>query len=143
MKKNKNFIDFVFEDIKIPEFDKAKIKKWLIRILDTENASQAYIQYIFCTDNRIYDLNVNYLDHDTLTDIITFNYNEEFGSIAGDIFISYDRIVENAKTYGTTSMEELCRVMAHGILHLLGYNDKHEADTALMRDKENYYLSLL
>jgi probable rRNA maturation factor len=87
-------------------------------------------------------MNIQFLQHDTLTDIITFDYCEELGNVSGDIFISLDRVRENATELNLSFEEELKRVIIHGVLHLLGYNDKEAADEALMRQKENYYLTL-
>jgi rRNA maturation RNase YbeY len=87
-------------------------------------------------------MNVKYLDHDTYTDIITFDLSEETDTISGDIFISVDRARENAKAYKTTLTQELRRLIVHGILHLLGFKDKTDGEKALMRQKEDYYLSL-
>ena len=100
------------------------------------------IQYIFCDDTFLAEMNQQYLQHDTLTDIITFNYNSGH-YISGDIFISIDRIKENAATYKTTIEDELHRVMIHGILHLCGLNDKSPKDKKLMQEKENEALEIL
>ncbi len=144
MERIENIFEFDFEDVEVAEFNQTEIEKWLNEVLEKEQtANGVYIQFIFVTDDIIYDLNVKYLGHDTLTDIITFNYNDELENIGGDIFISYDRVIENAKLYDTTTRDELYRVMVHGVLHLLGYNDKDEAEKMQMRAKENYYLSLL
>ncbi len=101
------------------------------------------LQIIFCSDEQLLALNRQYLKHDTLTDVITFNYNDEFDDIAGDIFISHERVQENACKYGVTVSAELHRVIIHGVLHLLGYNDATADEIRTIRDKENYYLTLL
>ena len=100
------------------------------------------INFIFCDDEYLHNLNVEYLDHDTLTDIITFDYTEKGGPISGDIYISKERAKENAKTYGQTLGKEIQRLLVHGVLHLLGYKDKTKKDKILMTSKEDYYLSL-
>jgi rRNA maturation RNase YbeY len=99
------------------------------------------INYVFCSDLYLHKINLEHLNHDTYTDIITFNYCEE-DIISGDIFISIDRVKENSITYHTNFQKELNRVMIHGILHLVGFDDKSESDKELMRSKEDFYLSL-
>lgn len=110
--------------------------KWISTIIDSEDKNEGEINYIFCDDDYLHKINMEYLQHDDLTDIISFDYcvgNE----INGDIFISVERVAENAKEYEVTLEAELLRVMAHGILHYCGYKDKSEEDAALMRSKEN------
>lgn len=121
--------------------DEPYFSDWISRIIDREDHRVGDISYVFCDDSYLLDLNKRYLDHDTYTDIITFDYTE--GSIiSGDIFISVERIRDNAKEYGVEFNEELIRVMAHGILHLLGYKDKSEVDSRLMRKKEEEMIEL-
>ncbi len=100
------------------------------------------INYLFCSDEYVYDANVKFLNHDTYTDIITFD-TVEGDSVSGDIMISIDRVGENAKQFAVGFAEELHRVVIHGVLHLLGFKDKLDADAALMRQKENESLELL
>ena len=110
--------------------------KWISTIIESEDKNEGEINYIFCDDDYLHKINMEYLQHDDLTDIISFDYcvgNE----INGDIFISVGRVAENAKEYEVTLEAELLRVMAHGILHYCGYKDKSEEDAALMRSKEN------
>ena len=126
----------------ISGFNKSKVKSWLNSAIHNEGAKPGTIQFIILDDNELLELNRTYLNHDTLTDIITFNYNAEFGGISGDIFISYDRVHDNAERYDVSPVEELLRVMIHGILHLLGYDDHDATSKELMRSRENYYLSL-
>ena len=99
------------------------------------------LSIVFCSDNYILDMNIKYLQHDYFTDIITFDYCEG-EKISGDLFISVDSVRENALLYGATFEEELNRVMVHGVLHLIGYDDHTKAEQKTMREKENYYLSL-
>jgi rRNA maturation RNase YbeY len=99
------------------------------------------LNFIFCSDNYLLSINQNFLKHDTLTDIITFDNSEDKRVIVGDIFISLERIQENAESFGVTIKDELHRVMIHGTLHLLGYADKAKEAKALMTDKEDLYLS--
>lgn len=109
--------------------------QWLSAIIESENKGEGEINYIFCDDEYLHKINLEYLQHDDLTDIISFDYcvgNE----INGDIFISVERVAENAKEYEVALETELLRVMAHGILHYCGYKDKSEEDATLMRSKE-------
>jgi len=108
---------------------------WIESIIASEDFFTGEINYIFCTDEYLHDINVKYLDHDTLTDIISFDYTEN-QVVSGDIFISIERVKENAAEFGVAFDMELLRVMAHGILHYCGYKDKGEEDEALMRKKE-------
>lgn len=110
--------------------------EWLSAVIESENKNEGEINYIFCDDEYLHKINMEYLQHDDLTDIISFDYcvgNE----LNGDIFISVERVTENAKEYEVEMETELLRVMAHGILHYCGYKDKSEKDAALMRSKEN------
>ncbi|MGB5817986.1 MAG: rRNA maturation RNase YbeY [Saonia sp.] len=114
---------------------------WITRLIEHENADYLRIDYIFCTDDYLLRINQEYLNHDTFTDIITFDYSEG-RQVAGDIFISVDRLADNAKEFKVKFQEELLRVMSHGILHLLGYKDKTSTDATLMRSKENEMIAL-
>lgn len=117
------------------------IKKWISQSIDKESYKLGDINYIFSNDEYLYELNVKYLNHNTLTDIISFD--DTMGKLlSGDIFISIERVKENAKEYKTVFEDELHRVMIHGILHFCGYKDKTIEDKQLMRKKEDYYLSL-
>ena len=110
--------------------------KWLSAVIESENKNEGEINYIFCDDEYLHKINMEYLQHDDLTDIISFDYcvgNE----LNGDIFISIERVAENAKEYEVEMETELLRVMAHGILHYCGYKDKSEEDATLMRSKED------
>lgn len=114
----------------------AKFTHWINGILQHYQFLPGDLNYIFCDDAYLLELNKKYLAHDTYTDIITFDYSTET-QLSGDIFLSVERIRENAKTYGVEFNEELLRVMSHGLLHLMGYKDKTEADSEIMREKEN------
>ena len=118
-----------------------KTTAWLKAAIIKEKHALKELNFIFCTDEELYELNVEYLNHKTLTDIITFDNSEEEGTIEGDIYISVDRVKENASTYGKDFEDELKRVLIHGVLHLLGYKDKTSASKKEMRDKEDLYLS--
>ena len=121
--------------------DKRKVREWLLQLISEEGQQPGPITYIFCDDAYLLEMNQQYLEHDTLTDIITFDYTSSEG-VSGDIFISLDRVRENASERGLRVRDELHRVMAHGVLHLLGYKDKSPAEQATMTSKEDYSLSL-
>lgn len=117
---------------------KRKITRdWLIRVAAVYNFSVTDVQYIFCTDEFLLDINKSFLQHDYFTDIITFDLSEKKGDLCSEIYISIPRVKENAKTYGVTFYEELHRVMAHGILHLCGFKDKTAKQEKEMRQAEN------
>jgi len=117
-----------------------KISLWLNNVIKEEGKQTGELVYVFCKDNYLLEKNIQFLNHNTLTDVITFDYCE--GQIInGDILISTERVNENSKTYKVNYLTELHRVMVHGLLHLLGYKDKNEKDTKTMREKENYYLN--
>lgn len=120
-----------------------KTSSWIKKTVKSEGASLISLNYIFCTDEYLREINIQFLNHKTYTDIITFNYNPSEGEIEGEIYISIDRVRENAKIYKTDFTAELNRVMIHGVLHLLGYNDKTKSQKRSMREKEDSYLSLL
>ena len=137
-------ISFFSENITYKLKDKRKIQKWIKLVIEGEKKKACDINYIFCDDAFLVEMNIKYLNHDTLTDIITFNYNEESeNSINGDIYISIDRVKENSVEYDVPFNTELDRVIIHGVLHLLGYKDKTKADKNTMREKEDNSLSLL
>ena len=113
-----------------------KYSDWIGRILDSEGYALGELAYVFCNDSYLLNLNQRFLDHNTLTDIITFDYCNE-RVLSGDIFISVERVKDNAETYDVDFDDELLRVMAHGLLHLMGYGDKAEDEVKQMREKEN------
>lgn len=121
--------------------NEAKISSWIEFVIHQENKELGEINYIFCEDNYLLDINIKELKHNTLTDIISFDYT--VGEIiSGDIFISTQRVEENAIELGNSFINELHRVIIHGVLHYCGYKDKTDDEKALMRSKEDYYLSL-
>ena len=134
-------ITFFYEtDFKLP-YDDEIYQKWIEKIVSSEGFTNDEINYIFCDDEYLHEINVKYLDHDTLTDIITFDYTEE-KVIQSDIYISVERVTDNAKDFKVEFKQELLRVMAHGILHLCGYKDKTDEDSKLMRQKEEEKMNL-
>lgn len=116
-------------------------QSWIETVILSEQKMVGEINYIFCDDDYLHDINVKYLNHNTLTDVISFDYSE-FDTISGDIFISIDRVRENAQNFNIDFSQELLRVMAHGILHYCGYKDKSESEVSLMREKENEKIEL-
>ncbi|WP_250433594.1 rRNA maturation RNase YbeY [Hanstruepera flava] len=119
-----------------------RLSNWIATVIETEGFKYEDINYIFCNDDYLHKINVEFLNHDTLTDIISFDYS--VGKILqGDIYISVDRVRDNAIDFKQQFDDELYRVMVHGVLHYCGYKDKSEEEATQMRDKENEYLELL
>ena len=135
-------ITFQNQSIAFKLKEKTKLKSWIRSITEKEKHTLGDINYIFCSDEELLEINLKHLDHNTYTDIITFDYTEG-KKISSDIFISIDRVTENANKFKVSFEEELHRVMIHGILHLCGYKDKSKADAELMRKKENASLHSL
>ena len=115
--------------------NEAQYEDWISRIIESEGFDEGEINYIFCDDDYLHKINVEYLDHDTLTDIISFDYTVG-NLIQGDIFVSVERVKDNANDFNVSFEEELKRVLSHGVLHYCGYKDKTPEDEALMRSKE-------
>ena len=134
-------ISYFFEDTDFQFRKKTHNNRWLRLVAESEIRRIGQINIIFCSDNYILDINQKYLQHDYFTDIITFDYCEG-DRLSGDLFISVDSVRENSIEYGTEFDDELNRVIVHGILHLIGYDDHCDDDIATMRKKEEYYLSL-
>ncbi|AWG24537.1 rRNA maturation RNase YbeY [Flavobacterium kingsejongi] len=116
-------------------------EQWLSAVILSENKKEGEINYIFCYDEYLHKINLEYLNHDTLTDIISFDYSVG-NELNGDIFVSVERVRDNAVDFKTVFEEELRRVLAHGILHYSGYKDKSDADAALMRSKEDEKIAM-
>ena len=135
-------INFHIEEIEFKIQQKQKLKNWLKTVLLAEGFILGDLNYVFCSDDYLLKINIEYLDHDFLTDIITFDNSDEDELIEGDIFISIDRVRDNARTFQVSDEHELKRVLVHGMLHLCGYLDKTEEEEKLMRSKENHYLQL-
>ncbi len=119
--------------------DESNVIKWIMATVSNENKDQGNLNFIFCDDEYLHRINLEYLNHDTYTDIITFPLRTD--RIEGDIFISIERVKENAKVFKVEFRKELLRVIIHGVLHLIGYKDKTENEQNLMRNKEDFYLS--
>jgi len=134
-------IHFFSEDISYTLKNKGLLRTWIKNTIIKEEFKLKELNFIFCSDNYLLSMNQDYLKHDTLTDVITFDNSENKREIVGDIFISLERIQENAQSFRVKTEDELHRVMIHGTLHLLGYADKGKEAKALMTDKEDLYLS--
>ena len=137
-----NNIFFHTVDISFALDSEKRTSNWLVKLVESQNKKVGELNYIFCSDDYLLKMNQEHLKHDYFTDIITFDYCEK-GLISGDLFISIDRTNENAKTFGKTQINELNRVIAHGLLHLLGFKDKTAKDIAEMRSMEEEALSML
>lgn len=135
-------IHVFYEDCDVLDDGQEKGAHKLTQIIDNEGFNTGALSFIFCSDDYLLELNRKHLNHDYYTDVLSFSYNEE-KTVSGDIFISIDRLRENAKINGVVFNEELSRVMIHGVLHLCGYNDKSPEEIKLMRSKEVEYMKSL
>jgi probable rRNA maturation factor len=135
-------VHFFSEDVPFELPEKLRRKRWLKELAASSGFRIKELNYIFCSDEYLYQMNVYYLNHDTYTDIITFDNSEKTKELEGDIFISIDRVNENAKTLKVEGDVELTRVLAHGLLHLMGYKDKSKEEAYLMRSKEEEAIEL-
>ncbi|MDD3033641.1 MAG: rRNA maturation RNase YbeY [Bacteroidales bacterium] len=137
-------INFFTEDIKFNYKNRRASKRWILSALEEENVFKKKkfeeLSIIFCSDEYLLDMNKKYLGHDYFTDVITFDNSEE-NTFSGDIFISIDRVRENAGTFGQLFIDELHRVIIHGVLHLSGYDDGTEQEQKMMRSREDYYIA--
>ena len=134
-------VKFYFEDIIPFRLPKRDLKKWFNSTVENENKKIGDIVYILCSDAYLLQINREFLNHDYLTDIITFDYVDE-DTISGDIFISYERVMDNSSIYNVSVQNELLRVMIHGILHLIGFKDKTVEELNIIRKKEDFYISM-
>jgi probable rRNA maturation factor len=135
-------IHFFYEDVKFRLKSVKKTKPWIKAVAKAENKKLGELNYIFCSDAFLLQINLHYLQHNTLTDIITFNTSEDVELVEGDIYISVERVAENATKFKVEFDQELHRVIVHGVLHLLGFSDKNSRQKLIMRKKEDAYLSL-
>lgn len=135
-------IQFFKADVAFRFFGRAKISKWILRVLKQEGAKLSNLNIIFCSDDYLLGINRQYLNHDFYTDIITFDYSEK-RDISGELYISIDRVKDNANSLGATFQQELNRVIIHGVLHLLGFKDKTSRQAKTIRKKEDECLALL
>ena len=134
-------IYFYSEDVDLPDFKDLKIEKWIVKVATLHSRIAADLNFIFCSDDYLLQVNKEYLNHDYYTDIITFNYCEE-NTISGDIFISLDRVSDNANQLKTEDTE-LFRVIIHGVLHLVGFEDHTDEEKSTMRAKEDEAINIL
>ena len=137
----KGSINFFSEDVDFSLINESSLQSWILLSIEKEALVCGDLSFIFSSDDHILNINKDYLNHDYYTDIITFDYRED-QIISGDIFISIDRVKENASTLSLPFTDELHRVMIHGVLHIMGYKDKTPEEESLMRSKEDFYLSL-
>lgn len=138
-----SIVQFFSEETDFQLAGQESVRSWVTQASSAEEAEISFLNYVFCTDEYLLEMNRQYLDHDDYTDVITFPYSENTEIVEGDIFISIDRVSDNAAQLGIPFLQELHRVMIHGLLHLLGYNDKSPEEKIQMTAKEDYYLSLL
>ncbi len=131
-------VSFHFEDVSFELPDELMLTDWLLGVAESEGKAFVEVNYIFCSDERLREMNLEFLDHDYYTDVITFPYAED--AIHGDVFVSSERVADNAQSLGVTFEHELSRVLVHGVLHLAGYLDKTEEAERVMREREDFYL---
>ncbi len=137
-----SMINFTVKKIAMPEFDQERTKAWIVEVASRHEKKVGDLTYIFCDDEKILEVNRQFLQHDYYTDIITFDYSNK-RRISGDMFISLDTVKSNAELFGRTCEEEFMRVIIHGVLHLCGINDKGEGEREIMERHENEALALL
>ncbi|MFY0651553.1 MAG: rRNA maturation RNase YbeY [Cyclobacteriaceae bacterium] len=135
-------INFFAEDVPFELADEKATTNWITDTVNAEGQEVNELSFVFCSDEYLHQINVQYLNHDYFTDIITFDNSDDDAVIEGDIFMSIDRIEDNARNQSIPFITELHRVIIHGVLHLLGYDDKSDEHKKQMREKENAYLSL-
>ncbi len=133
---------FYNQDVTYRVCNRRAIKHWLNNVIISEKHCPGDINIIFCSSEYLRNMNVRFLQHDYCTDVITFPYDDERHRVSGDVFIDINTVNDNALYYKVTFYNELLRVMVHGVLHLLGYNDESEEEKVIMRSKEDYYLLL-
>ena len=134
-------IHFFYEETNFKAKSVGALRNWIHESILAENQTLQELNFIFCSDDYLLKMNQQYLNHDTFTDVITFDHSGQNQAIYGDVFISIERVKENAKLFKNGFNQELCRVMIHGTLHLIGYKDKKSADKSTMTEKENEYLA--
>lgn len=134
-------VSYHTEDCTLRFGNRRAVNRWIANTIATEGRKRGDIAVIFCSDDYLLEINRKHLEHDYYTDIITFDYGEG-DWVSGDLFISIDTVCSNAQEYGVSFLQELHRVIIHGVLHLCGYGDKSPAEAEIMRGKEDFYLSL-
>ena len=136
-------VQFFTEEVEFDLTNEQQVHDWILKVIGEENQQPGVLNIIFCDDEYLLELNQKFLTRDTLTDVIAFDYSENEDEVSGDIFISIERIADNAESFNQSFVDEVCRVIIHGILHLCGYADKTAEDKATMTLREDKYLSLL
>lgn len=134
------YINFFKEEVKFRLLHQEGLRKWIIKAIRSEGYTLENLNFVFCNDKKLLQMNKEYLQHNYFTDIITFDNSTEKKTVEGDIFISVDMVMTNSKKFKTTFQDELHRVMIHGVLHLLGYSDKNPKAQAAMRKMEDMWL---
>jgi len=137
-----NKVNFYFQSRQKVKFEKVFFRKAILQIVQSENVKCIFINVIFCNDAFLKELNLKYLNHNYLTDVLTFDYSENF-QLSGEIYISLERVKDNSENYKKSFENELARVVFHGVLHLCGYKDKSQKEKILMTEKEDFYLAAL
>ena len=135
-------VNFFYEDSAVFSLEKKEVREWLKKIVQKEEKKLGCLNFIFCSDRHLLEINKKHLNHSTLTDVITFDFSESKKTIEGDVYISVDRVKENAEKYSVSFKKELLRIMVHGVLHLIGYKDKREKEKKTMFLKEQSFLRL-
>lgn len=135
-------VNFFYEDSAVFSLEKKEVRIWLKKFVRKEEKKLGCLNFIFCSDRHLLEINKKYLNHSTLTDVITFDFSESKKTIEGDVYISVDRVKENTKKYSVSFKKELLRIMIHGVLHLIGYKDKREKDKKTMFLKEQSFLRM-
>ena len=135
-------VNFFYEDDFNLSLNKKEVRFWIKNVVKKENKKLSYLNFVFCTDGYLLELNQKYLKHNSLTDVIAFDFSESKKTIEGDVYISVDRVKENAKKYSPSFKKELLRVLLHGVLHLIGYKDKTKEQKKIMASKENVFVSV-
>jgi probable rRNA maturation factor len=133
-------VEMFFENIQKIDLPKKRLLNFMDEMVKIENFSCGRINFIFCNDQYLLNINKEFLKHDYFTDIITFDYSKN-KKLSGDLYLSVERITENAGKFGVSFLDEIVRVMIHGILHLIGYNDKTSDEKKMIREKEDIYLN--
>ena len=135
-------VNFFYEDSAVFSLEKKEVRVWLKKFIQKEEKKLGCLNFIFCSDKHLLEINKKFLNHTTLTDVISFDFSESKKTIEGDVYISTDRVKENAKKYSVSFKKELLRTVVHGVLHLIGYKDKGEKEKKIMFLKEQTFLKM-
>jgi len=135
-------VNFFYEDSVVFSLEKKEVRVWLKNVVKKEGKKLGCLNFIFCSDRHLLEINKKFLNHTTLTDVISFDFSESKKTIEGDVYISTDRVKENAKKYSVSFKKELLRTVVHGVLHLIGYKDKKKKEKKIMFLKEQTFLKM-